>query len=231
MSIPNLEFNNLADLMISEGHSMVIKSAFNSIYHEKHKIDLLDGDIVECGVWRGGMSLFLTKLFPNKKIWLADSYDGFQDIDEALYKTDKVNDPHVKGSPIRQGLAGMPLERVKELFNTFGEGANPNVNYLKGYVKDTLEPKTCPIDKIALLRIDVDAYSATKEVLEFLYPKVVSGGMIIFDDANIGSARVAIEEFYEKESITISHVAEYPDTCNNYIVSGLGGESCYIFKK
>ena len=125
----------------------------------------------------------------------------------------------------------MPLERVKELFNTFGEGANPNVNYLKGYVKDTLEPKTCPIDKIALLRIDVDAYSATKEVLEFLYPKVVSGGMIIFDDANIGSARVAIEEFYEKESITISHVAEYPDTCNNYIVSGLGGESCYIFKK
>ena len=82
MSIPNLEFNNLADLMISEGHSMVIKSAFNSIYHEKHKIDLLDGDIVECGVWRGGMSLFLTKLFPNKKIWLADSYDGFQDIEK-----------------------------------------------------------------------------------------------------------------------------------------------------
>lgn len=231
MSISNLEFNNLADLMISEKYSMALKSAFNSIYYEKHKIDLLDGDIVECGVWKGGMSLFLTKLFSNKKIWLVDSYDGFQDTEEALYKTDKVIDPHVKGGVIREGLTGMPLEKVKEFFNTFGEGTNPNVNYLKGYVKDTLKPEICPIDKIALLRIDVDAYSATKEVLEFLYPKVVSGGMIIFDDAGIESARVAIEEFYTKENITISHIAEYPDTCSNYTVGGLGGESCYIFKK
>lgn len=229
MIIPDLKFDKLADQLILEEYSMVEKPLFSSIYYEKNKIDTLDGDIVECGVYKGGMSLFLTKLFPNKKVWLVDSYEhGFQDTNTALYKTDKIDDPHKKGYPIRNGQVGISLEQVKEFFNNFGEGANPNVNYLKGYVKDVLNPNVCPINKISLLRIDVDAYSATREVLEFLYPKVVSGGMIIFDDANIDSARIAIEEFFQKENIILETCpAEHPGELRH----GLTSAGCYFFKK
>jgi hypothetical protein len=229
MVIPNSEFDALADQLILEEYSMVEKSLFSSIYYEKDKINILEGDIVECGVYKGGMSLFLTKLFPNKKVWLVDSYEeGFQDINNAPYKTDKIDDPHKKGYPIRNGQTGIPLEQVKEFFNNFGEGTNPNVNYLKGFVKDVLEPSICPIDKISLLRVDVDAYSATREVLEFLYPKVVSGGMIIFDDANIDSARFAIEEFFQKENIVLN---TYPAAHPGELRSGLNSAGCYFFKK
>jgi len=230
MTIPDNKFDNLANQLILEEYSMVEKSLFSSIYYEKNKINLLDGDIVECGVYKGGMSLFLTKLFSDKKIWLVDSYDeGFQDIhNDALYKTDKIDDPHKKGYPIRNGQTGISLEQVKKFFNDFEEGSNPNVNYLKGYVKDVLNPQICPIDKISLLRIDVDAYSATREVLEFLYPKVVSGGMIIFDDANIDSARIAIEEFFQKQNITLNtYPAEHPGELRH----GLTSAGCYLFKK
>ena len=229
MNISDFEFNHLANQLIEERYSMVEKPLFSSIYYEKNKIDILEGDIVECGVYKGGMSLFLTKLFPSKKVWLVDSFElGFQDLNEALYQTDKIDDPHKKGYPIRDGQTGIPLEQVKEFFNEFGEGSNPNVNYLKGYVKDILKPEVCPIDKISLLRIDVDAYSATREVLEFLYPKVVSGGLIIFDDGDIASARIAIEEFYQKENIGLN---TYPASNPGELRNGLSGAGCYVFKK
>ena len=63
MTIPNPEFDALADQLILEEYSMVEKPLFSSIYYEKDKINILEGDIVECGVYKGGMSLFLTKLF------------------------------------------------------------------------------------------------------------------------------------------------------------------------
>ena len=229
MTIPNPEFDALADQLILEEYSMVEKPLFSSIYYEKDKINILEGDIVECGVYKGGMSLFLTKLFPNKRVWLVDSYEeGFQDVDNAPYKTDRIDDPHKKGYPIRNGQLGISLEQVKEFFNDFGEGTNPNVNYLKGFVKDVLDPSTCPIDKISLLRVDVDAYSATREVLELLYSKVVVGGMVIFDDANIDSARFAIEEFFEKENIVLNTC---PAVHPGELRSGLNSAGCYFLKK
>jgi len=229
MTIPDLKFDQLADQLILEEYSMVAKPCFSSIYYEKDKIDNLEGDIVECGVYKGGMSLFLTKLFPNKKVWLVDSYEeGFQDINSAPYKTDKIDDPHKKGYPIRNGQTGISLEQVKEFFNNFGEGINPNVNYLKGFVKDVLEPSVCSIEKISLLRVDVDAYSATREVLEFLYPKIVSGGMIIFDDGDIDSSRLAIEEFFQKENIPLNTC---PAVHPGELRAGINSAGCYFFKK
>lgn len=227
MQSADFDFNALAEKIIKEEKSLVEKKLFDSIYFEKDKINLLEGDVVECGVYKGGMSLYLTKLFSNKKIWLVDSYEGFQSIDDGLFKTNKLRDPHDKGYTIRGSCTGIKLEEVKQLFNDYGEGENPNVNYLKGFVKNSLDPKNCPIKKISLLRIDVDAYSATMEVLEFLYPKVVNGGMIIFDDANIDSARFAIEEFFEKNKIFPNI---YSVSKQGEILSYLCEAGSYMFK-
>ena len=93
---------------------------------------------------------------------------------------------------------------------------------------------TSGIKKISLLRIDVDAYSATLEVLDELYDKVVPGGYIIFDDTCLHESLNAIKTFFKKRNIHphlidpsndkvlpltfefISNDSEYPTGC--YIV-------------
>ena len=227
------ELEELVVSILSKNHSMVEKCGFDSIYYQREKVKALDGDIVECGVFRGGMALFMTKIFKDKKIWVVDSFEkGFQDPDEAKYPgkilRGGIVEPHVHNYPIREGLCGISLEEVKNLFEQYGEGENTNVNYLDGYVRDTLKPENCPIEKIALLRIDVDSYSATLEVLDYLYPKVTTGGMIIFDDTPIDSARFAIQDYFKKYNLELN---TYNPHNNELGYELYGGSCCYLFKK
>lgn len=229
-------FEKLVDELREKNYSMSEKLAFTSIYDEKERINLLDGDVVECGVFAGGLCVFLTKLFSNKKIWVVDSFTGFEKLDDSRYSKElldlhNVEEPHVYGYGVRPQLFGgehPSLEFVKNVFNEYGELDNPNVKFLKGYVKDTLNPIVCPIEKISLLRIDVDAYSATMDVLDYLYPKVVSGGMIIFDDASIESGYWAINDFFKRPNT--QELITY-DPLIRGTVYGLGNPFCYLIKK
>ena len=64
-----------------------------------------------------------------------------------------------------------------------------------------VNPETCEIKQISLLRIDVDAYSATLEVLDALYDKVQTGGYIIFDDSSLEESLDAIRYFFDLRKI------------------------------
>ena len=59
----------------------------------------------------------------------------------------------------------------------------------------------CKIQSISLLRIDVDAYSATREVLDYLYPKVKKGGYIIFDDSCLIQTVDGFCDFFDEKGI------------------------------
>jgi O-methyltransferase len=99
------------------------------------------------------------------------------------------------------------LEDVQTNFKKFGAEGD-NIKFLKGWVKDTLNPNTFKVSKIALLRVDVDAYSATLEVLEALYDKVQVGGYIVFDDSALVECQAAIREFKRKYNVTFDLI--YP---------------------
>jgi O-methyltransferase len=217
--------NDLIDQIINEEYSCVSRRGFQFFCDEYENINKLNGDIVECGVWRGGMVLFLTKMFRDKNIWAVDSYKGCQDPFTAKYFY--PNEGHVFEYCKYHKEQLNDINFVKSVFDKFNELNNPRVNFLEGYVVDTLNPKVCPINNIAVLRIDVDAYSATMEVLDYLYPKVIDGGYIIFDDANIGSAREAVIDYFKKENIELW-------TSNNTqplsFSNGLAGEGCVYVK-
>ena len=169
--------NELIDNLISENLTMVDKGRFETISRNKKTVENVEGDIIECGVWRGGMSIFLSTIFSDRKIWVCDSFDGFQPLKIAKYQyKDEVHTPNY------DSMIKVSLEQVQSNFSRFGfPTSDKRINYLKGWVKDTLN--TDEIKKIALLRIDVDSYSATKEVLDLLYSKVSIGGLIVFDDS------------------------------------------------
>ena len=174
----------------------VTAERFETIDRLVPEVNLLEGDIVECGIWKGGMAIYLAKTFPTRTIWLADSFEGFQHPDTGKY--------YFKGESHKAGGMATPLEGVQQALAKY-EVDVTRINLLEGFVKDTLPQ--AKIDKIALLRVDVDAYSATREVLDELYPKVVAGGYIVFDDTCLTETRAAILDFFDanEEGVNLYH--------------------------
>lgn len=196
--------NELIDKILKEKKSMVSRERFETVLRHSDSLRTLEGDIIECGVWRGGFSIFLKHLFPEKQTWAADSFIGFQEISSAYFKY-----PAERHVPAFNESMGVSLHEVIENFKQFKVDPN-TVRFLQGFVKDTLNPLMCPIEKIALLRIDVDAYSATREILTYLYDKVAPNGMIIFDDSCLVETNAAIKDYFRGAKIPL--VLRHPET-------------------
>ena len=209
----------LAHQIINDKLTKVTLERFETIIRHQESIKLLDGDIIECGVWKGGMGIFLRKIFTDKKIWLADSFSGFQDPAKAKYNF----------SNERHKLGGMTVP-YNDVINAFKDKNVDldNIDFLIGYVNDTL-PKA-NIQRLSLLRIDVDAYSATMEVLEHLYDKVVINGYIIFDDTCLIETRHAIKDFFNSRKIDIELRHPVTDKVITFDLNNMPC-GCYIIKK
>lgn len=148
----------------------------------------IDGDFMECGVWRGGVGILAAEILKNtnKKIILADSYQGlpFGDV-----KTDGIH-----GLNNNEYLSVSDTV-VKNNFDKLRVDSR-NVMYVKGFFSDTLPMYKQP--KISILHVDADIYSSVMCVLESLYDSVSPGGYIIMDDFFRGSmAEKATYEFLE----------------------------------
>jgi len=171
----------------------------------------IQGDIVECGVWRGGsMMLIASKLLQlncnNKHLVLCDTFDGMPEP-----TNDDINLNGVEASSILlkeiDKFSGnniwcyASLNDVKE--NMSKTKYNPNkIHYLQGKVEQTLPNDI--INEISLLRLDTDWYESTKHELESLYDRLVVGGALIIDDyGHWSGAKKAADEFFEKRRIKI----------------------------
>lgn len=219
---------DLISSIIHDGLTLVKKERFENILSFKDQISNLNGDIVECGVWKGGMSIFLTKLFTEKKIWVCDSFKGCQDPKTGKY--DYSKETHVLGQ-----YNGGTVDTVKKNFKKYDALDEHRVSFLKGWVKDTLQDEICPIKEISLLRIDVDSYSSTLEVLDCLYDKVVPGGMIIFDDSCLLESNQAIKDFFKLKNLKYVYDPSNNTEYDVFSVQPKGIRSglpcgCYLFK-
>lgn len=200
-------YDELALDLIDSGITMVWKELFDMPLRHFDKINKVEGDIVECGVWRGGYLIYLSHLFSDKNVWACDSYEGFQPLDKVSYKFEgeRHTPSFTHGA---KGPLAISLEEVKTNFKNYGLDED-RIKYLKGFVNETLP--TSGIEKISLLRIDVDAYSATLEVLDNLYSKVQPGGYIVFDDLNLQESYRAIKDFLIRENLPLEVYNPYTD--------------------
>lgn len=226
-------YEDLVQDLIDNKITMVRPGEFQTIFEHCPKIFKVKGDIVECGVWRGGFSIFLSYVFQDRNIWVCDSYQGFQPIEVARHSYGKERHTNYV-THNADGPLAISLEEVKSHFKTYGLEGESRIKFLKGFVKDTLP--TSGIQEIALLRIDVDAYSATLETLEELYDKVQPGGYVIFDDSCLYETLDAIKTFFKLRNI--SEYVNHPLTNEPLDInlrhtnddSGLPA-GCYIIKQ
>ena len=157
--------------------------------------DKVPGDFVECGVWRGGSSIFAKGVFKaygvtDRKVWLADSFEGMPVQTQA----DKV-DPDLSA-----GIWAVSREDVENNFRRFDLLDN-NIRFVKGWFSKSLP--TAPIDQIAILRLDGDYYSSTMDALTSLHSKLSRGGFVIVDDYGwYAGCKAAVTEFRAAHGIT-----------------------------
>jgi O-methyltransferase len=159
--------------------------------------DKVPGDFVECGVWRGGSSIFAKAVFKawgvtDRKVWLADSFEGMPALETEV---DKV-DPDFSA----ERYLAVSREDVENNFRRF-DLLDDSVRFVKGWFSESLP--TAPIQQIAILRLDGDHYSSTMDALNSLYGKLSKGGFIIIDDYNaFAGCKAAVTEFRAAHAIT-----------------------------
>lgn len=196
---------------IVKPYSMTSVERMKELYEslEYVRLNKIPGDIVECGVWKGGNILGIIEYLEfhkvnNVNVWLFDTFQGMtppQDIDVDInnkYAHDLINQPGI--------LAKSEIEEVKSNLSLSKFDKN-KIKFIVGDVSETLlDTKNIP-DKISILRLDTDWYKSTKDELIFLYPKLVDSGVLIVDDyGHWKGSKKAVDEYFENKNVLIQHI-------------------------
>ena len=179
-------------------------SLFQSLqYILKNKIK---GDIVECGVFRGGSAMMICYilrffLVKNKKVWLYDTYEGMSSpsaVDTDLNNKKAEDFLKIKKiENINNVWAFSSLNSVKNNIKKTNFNIK-NCVFVKGKVETTLKKKTPK--SISLLRLDTDFYKSTQAELKYLYNLVSPGGIIIIDDyGHWKGCKIAVDQFFKNK--------------------------------
>ncbi|MFP2989307.1 TylF/MycF family methyltransferase [Mycobacterium intracellulare subsp. intracellulare] len=158
------------------------------------------GDLVECGVWRGGASILMRAVLSaygdeKRSVWLCDSFEGVPPPDTAHYEADKGINLHRAA-----GVLAVSEAQVRANFEHYGL-LDDRVRFIPGWFKDTLQD--APIESISVLRLDGDLYESTIQALDALYPRLSSGGYCIIDDYHaIDACRQAVADYRTAHGVT-----------------------------
>jgi len=167
----------------------------------------VEGDFVECGVWRGGsmMAAMLTLLQlgdTSRHFYLYDTYEGMTPPTnkDVTHNNDSASDLLAMSEKDKEGRSYWCVAGLNDVQrNVFSTGyPKDKIHFIKGRVEDTL-PATLP-GRIALLRLDTDWYESTYHELTHLYPLLCSNGVLIIDDYGFWQGcRKAVDDYFAKQ--------------------------------
>jgi O-methyltransferase len=140
----------------------------------------IEGDTAECGVYEGFSSFLICLATGNGKRthFAFDSFEGLSRPGE------------LDGQNWKSGDLSTPMERAMRNLSRF-----PNVSWHKGWIPERFAEVASR--RFALVHIDVDLYDPTRASLEFFYPRVSPGGIILCDDYACTTCPGATKAFNE----------------------------------
>ncbi len=174
----------------------------------KHDIP---GSIVECGVWRGGSmmaaALTLARYRVLRTLYLFDTFEGMPpptEHDVENHSGRPASDVLDRSDKNSLFVAKASLDDVKRNLSLTGYPSDRLV-FTPGKVEDTI-PLAAP-ETIAILRLDTDWYESTKHELIHLWPRLVTGGILIIDDYGYWSgARKAVDEYFADMPVFLNRI-------------------------
>jgi O-methyltransferase len=156
------------------------------------------GDMVECGVWKGGSCMLMAYFFKSRgethrRIFLYDTFEGMVQPGPVDGEFEKNEWNRLKMDEQKNSWCLSSLEEVQANMQKTGYPAE-NIVYVKGAVENTI-PATVP-SEIALLRLDTDWYESTRHELEHLFPLLSDRGILLIDDYGVWQgAKKATDEY------------------------------------
>lgn len=186
---PSMYFHDVyyEDLYYEDPRRMNLERAMREIYRNN-----VPGAVVEFGVYEGEFSRWINLCFPERELYLFDTFSGFDDRD--------IDDFELKLSGERLSCGKFEGNADKREKLVLGKLSYDNVVHIKkGYFPEsTYGMKDI---KYSFVHIDVDLYKPTKAGLEYFWPRMSPGGYIFCHDLQTPSfpaARIAIKEFCEE---------------------------------
>ena len=171
----------------------------------------LEGEVAECGVWQGSAliptGLFVQRHAPGKRVM---GFDSFQGLNDAVSRD------------VALGGEGDPRKRVGGFSNTSYEGVRlrveqfglmDTVTLAPGFFQDTLPMHASA--RYCFVHLDCVIYESYRQCLNFFYPRMVKGGIILLDeyrDPPWPGCTQAVDEFVADKPEQIAEIRS-----DNYI--------------
>lgn len=190
MDVDNLAFSYT---MLGQKRIDNVEYCVRAVLEEK-----IPGDLIECGVWRGGAVVFMRGILAaygceDRVVWVADSFRGLP-----APRVPEDKELGVNLDAFHKLSLAVDIATVKRAFEAHNL-LDDRVQFLSGWFKDTLP--VAPIERLAILRVDGDMYESTIDPLRALYDKVVVGGFIIVDDYYIPNCKKAVDDFIAERGL------------------------------
>lgn len=163
----------------------------------------IEGDITECGVWRGGsmMTIALTLLSLGDRSRTLYLYDTFEGMSDPTKEDKSLNGASAEAQlkSARRGTGVWCYASIDDVRTNLLSTGYPKekIHLIQGKVEDTI-PMTLP-GNLALLRLDTDWYESTKHELTHLYPLLNPLGILVIDDyGHWQGAKKAVDEYFQQ---------------------------------
>lgn len=171
------------------------------ISHEINK-KKLEGNIAEVGVYKGKFAKYINQYFPDKKLYLFDTFEGFDEKDKKTERDLGLNDASQDFSNTSVGavLKIMPFAHQCIIKKGFFPETTAGLN-----------------DSFCFVSLDTDLYEPIYQGLIYFYPRMKKGGYIFVHDVNNDSykgAAKAVEQFSAEQNISFVPI---PDSCGSVI--------------
>jgi O-methyltransferase len=181
-----------------------IRLATLELVSEEIKQKQLKGEVAELGVYKGKFARYINTYFPDRKLYLFDTFEGFDERDVSVEKKQNF-------SAGTQNFSDTSVESVLKQM-PFPEKCIP----VKGFFPQSAESIE---ERFVFVSLDADLYEPIYAGLRFFYPRLEKGGYIFIHDFNNDAykgARKAVEQFCSKENIGFVPI---PDSGGSAIIS------------
>jgi hypothetical protein len=154
----------------------------------------IEGDMAEVGLYRGGSAKLICSVKGPRTFWGFDTFAGLKDVSDM--------DTHWGVAFFKRGDYAASRQEVAAYLAGF-----PQVHLIEGYFPDSAAPIVNR--SFSFVHLDVDTYASTLASLQFFWPRMSPGGIVITHDSHAEGVSKAITEFAAEKNARY-----FPTTCS-----------------
>ena len=159
----------------------------------------IPGSVAEAGVFRGEFARLINQRFPDRKLYLFDTFSGFDSRDIAY--EEGYDEDSSKGDYFKETSIDLVMSKMQ-----YPE----NVIICQGYVPESFIGVE---DNFCFVNLDMDLYKPTLEALRWFYPRMNDGGVILihdyFDVYSFPNLKKGVIEFAEEVETQLFPIGDY----------------------